>query len=139
MYGSGGGNLLRVHLNNRGIPTNVTFTGTCDSATLRFTSKLKFVILATPRVNSRDWCLIRIADVLFVSKVIYKRQYKTKHYWTTLFGSYWGNDGLILFCKFMAPWFMILQKREITNLSQNIYVLLWIVEINAPTDLPLIL
>lgn len=39
MYGSGGGNLLRVHLNNRGVPTDVTFRGTCDSATLKFTSK----------------------------------------------------------------------------------------------------
>jgi len=31
------GNLLRVHLNESGVPTNVTFTGSCDSATLRFT------------------------------------------------------------------------------------------------------
>lgn len=38
MYGSGGGNLLRVHLNDRGIPTDVTFRGTCDSATLKFTN-----------------------------------------------------------------------------------------------------
>ncbi|KAJ7375381.1 hypothetical protein OS493_002139 [Desmophyllum pertusum] len=36
-YGSGEGNLLRVHLNNNGAPTNVTFTGSCDSATLKFT------------------------------------------------------------------------------------------------------
>lgn len=39
MYGSGGGNLLRVHVNNRGVPTDVTFRGTCDSATLKFTRK----------------------------------------------------------------------------------------------------
>lgn len=37
MYGSGKGNLLRVHLNDSGVPTNATFTGSCDSATLKFT------------------------------------------------------------------------------------------------------
>ena len=47
VYGSGEGNLLRVHLNDSGVPTNATFTGSCDSATLKFTSKSKFVVVST--------------------------------------------------------------------------------------------
>lgn len=39
-FGSGQGNLLRVHLNQNDVPTNVTFTGSCVNATLGFTGKL---------------------------------------------------------------------------------------------------
>ena len=38
--GSGEGNLLRVHLDTAGIPTNVSISGSCDSTKIKFSSKL---------------------------------------------------------------------------------------------------
>ena len=42
--GSGeAGNLLRVHLDAAGIPTNVSFNGFCDSTNIKFSSKFTYL------------------------------------------------------------------------------------------------
>ena len=49
--GSGEGNLLRVHLDTAGIPTNVSISGSCDSTKIKFSSKLFIFLVVMKNFN----------------------------------------------------------------------------------------
>jgi len=86
MYGSGGGNLLRVHVNNRGVPTDVTFRGTCDSATLKFTHftekrmDINGTVVVSYRWTENEHYVLAVKQGTLVVKFAPKADLSRKHW-----------------------------------------------------------